>query len=68
MNETFEKIYREICNSICTKCELAAKLQMQDASYPKGKIDGLHEALFTVALYMEVDQETLNELRALEGF
>lgn len=68
MNETFEQIYRAICKSICSKYKLANKLHMIGDHYPTGKIDGLYEALFIVALYMEVDEKTLDELMAMEGF
>lgn len=64
----FEKIYKQICESICRKFEVADRLQMKGDPYPAGAINGLFEALHTVAVYMDVDTETLDEIRALEGF
>jgi len=67
-DKLFEIIYQSICRGICSKFELMKDFSMSKDSYLTGKIDGMHEALFTVALYMDVAEETLSELRAMEGF
>ncbi|TYO97032.1 hypothetical protein [Desulfallas thermosapovorans] len=64
----FEKIYQEICGSICHKHEVALAMNMWNDPYPDGLINGLFEALRTVAIYTGVDAETREELWAMEGY
>jgi len=65
MNETFEQIYKAVINNVCRDYEYAAKLPLGTQFYFDGTAAGQLQALFVAALYLDADEDTLDELRAL---
>jgi len=65
MNETFEAIYRAVVGNVCSDYSYMTKLSPGTQFYIDGKATGQLQTLFTMALYMDVDLETLDEIHAL---
>ncbi|AGK99666.1 hypothetical protein [Desulfoscipio gibsoniae] len=63
--DLFERIYRDVCESVCFHYSLMAKVSLGMKDFLDSKVDGQLQALFTVALHMDVEQETLDEIRAM---
>jgi len=67
VNETFEQIYRAVVEGVCWEYGYMGRLSLDNPGrhYSEGQAAGQLRALHTAALYLDVDQDVLDEIRAL---